>query len=285
MSPVIPPARGRGPAGVRSGSVVRAGGPVVTGGVRIGQPSPAGEWSPQWSDNVVDFDRDAFTRFIADKGYEVTWEKSVLCPNVPGDGLSPRDHALGCPVCGGIGYLYVDPVRTAMLVQGVKLNQSYFAYGRWDMGNMLITAEPELTVDYWDRITLGNGVGRFTQRLVRQPGTPFDRPRYAPLCFHYVAWVDRSGALATFEQDADFRVAPDGSIEWVGAQPDAGSTFSVCYDYRPRYVVMDLVHHHRDSTIGGQHYQFPVQALAKLDYLIRNEGADAPQVVDKDPFQ
>ena len=84
----------------------------------------------------------------------------------------------------------------------------------------------------------------------------------------------------------DGRVSADGaSIEWVASQPDAGSFYSVCYDYRPRYVVLDLVHHHRDSTVDGQHYQFPVQAVAKLDFLTRNESADARQVVDKNPFE
>lgn len=269
-----------------SGNVTRSGG-VSRAGVRVSLPSPAGEWSRQWQENVVDFDRDQFTRFIADKGYVVLWEKAVLCPNVPGTGLSPRDHAIGCPVCDGRGFVYVDPIETRMLMQGVKLNQSFYAYGRWDAGGMLVTAEPEFTIDYFDRLTLHNGVGRFTQRLVRQPGSTVDKLKYAPLCFHYVAWVDRGGALVPFSHGVDFRVSADGSsIEWPGpSQPDAGSVYSVCYDYRPRYVVLDLVHHHRDSTIEGQHYQFPVQAVAKLDFLVRNEGADAAQVVDKNPFE
>lgn len=281
------PAAGRGVAGVTRGSVVRTASVSRTGGVRVALPSPAGEWSPQWQDNVVDFDRDAFTRFIEDKGYAVSWEKAVLCPNVPGTGLSPRDHAIGCPICDERGFIYVDPTPTKMLMQGIRLNQSFFAYGRWDVGNMLVTAEPEFTVDYFDRLTLGNGVGRFTQRLVRQPGLVADKLKYAPLCFHFVGWVDRAGALVQFSQDADFRVSADGaSIEWPDAnQPDAGSFYSVCYDYRPRYVVLDLVHHHRDSTVEGQHYQFPVQAVAKLDFMIRNEGEDPRQVIDKNPFR
>lgn len=271
-----------------SGLVSKSGGVSRGGGiVRVALPSPAGEWSPQWQDNVVDFDRDQFTRFIDDKGYCILWEKAVLCPNVPGTGLSPRDHAIGCPICDGAGFVYVDAVETKMLMQGIRLSQSYFAYGRWDAGNTLVTAEPEFTVDHFDRLTLGNGVGRFTQRLLRQPGAPADRLKYAPLCFHFVGWVDRSGALAKFTQDVDFRVSADGgSVEWPGAnQPDAGSFYSVCYDYRPRYVVLDLVHQHRDSTVEGQHYQFPVQAIAKLDFLVRNESSDARQTVDQNPFE
>ena len=280
------PRPGIGRAGIRR-DFPRGAGVSRTGSVRVSLPSPTGEWNPQLDDNVVDFDRDAFTRFIDDKGYSVTWEKAVLCPNVPGTGLSPRDHAIGCPFCDERGFVYVDPISTKMLMQGVRLNQSFFAYGRWDAGNMLVTGEPEFTIDYHDRLTLDNGVGRFTQRLVRQRGAVADRLKYAPLCFHFVGWVGRTQTLVQFTQDVDYRVSADGlSIEWSGAsQPDAGSVYSVCYDYRPRYVVMDLVHHHRDSTIEGQHYQFPMQAVAKLDFLIRNEGADARQIEDKNPFE
>lgn len=283
---IMQPRPGVGRAGVRRDGVSRAG-VSRTGSVRLSLPSPTGEWNPQLDDNVVDFDRDAFTRFISDKGYDITWEKAVLCPNVSGAGLSPRDHAIGCRICGGGGYVYVDAITTKMLMQGIRMNQSFFAYGRWDVGNMLVTAEPEFTIDYFDRLTLGNGVGRYTQRLVRQPGAAVDRLKYAPLCFHYVAWVDRSNMLVPFIADVDFRISADGSsVEWFGVnQPDANSFYSVCYDYRPRYVVLDLVHHHRDSTIDGQHYAFPVQAVAKLDFLIRNEGQDARQVLDTNPFQ
>jgi hypothetical protein len=265
--------------------VTREGSVSIGGGIRL--PSPAGGWDPQLTDGTVDFDRDAFTRFIADKGYDVTWEKAVLCPNTPGNGLAPGDHAINCTVCDhGLGFIYIDPIETKMLMQGFKLNQSFYAFGRWDAGNQLVTAEPEFRIGPWDRLTLGNGVGRFTQRITRQSGTTLDKLKYSPLCVVYVGWVDRSGALVTFTADEEFQVSADGgSLEWISdAQPDAGARYSILYDYRPRYVVQDLVHHHRDSTIKGVHYQFPVQAVAKLDFMIRDQSTDPQQVVDVNPF-
>ena len=169
-----------------AGIVRVTGGIGRSGGVILGAPSPTGEWNPSLNDQHVDFDRDEFTRFIADKGYKVTFEKAILCPNVPGTGLSPRDHVIGCPICGGSGFIYVQPCKTAMLMQGIKLNQSFYAYGRWDMGNMFVTAEPGFSLDYFDRLTLCNGISRFTQRLVRTSGSTFDVLKYAPLCIEYV---------------------------------------------------------------------------------------------------
>lgn len=267
------------------GAGVTRVGSVGIGTVRVGIPSPAGTWNPQLDSQHVDFDRDQFTAFIADKGYSVTWEKAMLCPNLPGGGLAPRDHNMSCTICDGRGFVYVDPINTSMLMEGIRINQSFYAYGRWDTGNMLVTAEPEMTMEFMDRLTLQNGVARFTQRVIRQLGTMTDVLRYAPLAFRWVGWVDRTGALVTFSGDTDYQVSSDGtSIQWYGNQPDAGSWYTVGYDYRPRYVVLDLVHQHRDSTVEGQHYQFPMQAVAKLDYLVRNEGKDPQQVVDRNPF-
>jgi len=268
---------------VKAGGVSIAGGPFLGG---VGAPSTAGAFNPQHLAQTVDFDRDAFTRFILDKGYSVTWEKAVLCPNVPAGTLAPRDHAMNCQICdNGLGFVYVDPIPTNMLMQGMKLNQSFFAHGRWDMGNMMVTALPEFQINYWDRLTLCNGVSRFTERLVRQLNETSDKLKYAPLCIEYLAWVDRTGALVTFTADTDFTISADGSsIEWTSNQPDAGSFYSVAYKFRPRYVVLDLIHHHRDSTIKGTHYEFPVQAVAKLDFLIRDQSKDAPQTVDENPF-
>lgn len=263
------------------GNVIKTGGVVRAGTIRVGLPSEAGKWNQSLNDQTVDFDRDAFTRFIADKGYEVTWEKSVFCPNV--GGLSPRDHVLNCQLCDhGLGFLYIDPVETRMLMQGIKLNQSFFAYGRWDMGNMLVTAEPEFNINFGDRLTLSNGVARFPERVVRTKGSTSDKLKYEPLSIDHISWVGRDGSLVVIDPTEVTIV--DDTIVWAGTQPDAGSFYSISYMYRPRYVVMDLIHHHRDSTIAGTHYQFPVQAVAKLDFLIRDESKDAPQTVDENPF-
>ncbi len=266
-----------------AGPIIKSGNVIRAGAVRYGVPSAAGEWGAQHTDQVVDFDRDAFTRFIADKGYNVTWEKAVMCPNRPAGGLAPNDHAIDCKLCDfGLGFLYVDPIETQMLMQGMKLNQSFFAHGRWDMGNMMVTAEPEYNITYWDRLTLANGISRFNECVMRTQRSTTDTLKYAPLSVDYITWVDRDGQLATIEP-AEVTYE-DNVITWAGSQPDAGTFYSISYTFRPRYVVLDLLHHHRDSTISGTHYQFPVQAVAKLDYLIRDESKDAAKIIDTNPF-
>lgn len=267
-------------------SIIRKSGSIIVGGgiTPAGTPSPAGQWSAQHEANTVDFDRDAFTRLLHDKGYAVTWEKAVPCPNVMSVGLTPRDHPATCPFCDGREFLYVSPQETRMLMQGIKLDQAFYAYGSWNMGSMMVTALPEFRLSYYDRLTLTNGVSRFAERVMRQPNATTDKLKYTPLTIEYVAWVNRSKALVEFVDGTNFQ-AVDGDLEWLTGAPDPESYYTISYTYRPRYVVLDLTHHHRESTVKGVHYEFPVQAVAKLDFLIRNEGRDnESQARDQNPF-
>lgn len=271
--------------------VIRTGG-VIRGGTQIGvdgasTPSPAGTWAPQFNDQIVDFDRDAFTRLLAGKGYDITWEKATLCPNRPSGGLAPKDHALNCQVCdNGLGFVYYDSIPTKMLITGVRLDQSYFAHGRWDPGQVMVTSLPEFRINWWDRLTLCNGIARFYELVRRQPNTLTDQLKYEALHVSHLSWVDRSGALACFEDGVQFRLDAEGRILWLTDTgiPDDNVYYSVAYEYRPRYVVQALMHQHRESTVQEKHYEFPVQALAKLDFLIRDESTDAAQTEDVDPF-
>ena len=74
-----------------AGIVNVTGGVGRSGGVRIALPSPAGTWNPQWTDQKVDFDRDEFTRFIADKG------------DVKGNGILVDTSAATAAPNGGVG--------------------------------------------------------------------------------------------------------------------------------------------------------------------------------------
>jgi len=267
--------------------IKQTGSVSIGGGTKLGVPSPAGTWSSQYDGATVDFDRDAFTRALYDKGYDVCWQKATICPNRPDGSLAPRDHPINCQVCdNGLGFLYFDEVNTRMLITGVRLDQSYYAYGRWDTGNATVTALPEFRLNYWDRLVLNNSVARFHELVRRQPETTTDKLKYAALCTNHVSWVNRAGALTVFTADSDFTIDSNGAITWLATTgiPDNGDYYSVSYEYRPRYIVLDLLHQHRDSTVQGTHYQFPVQAMIKLDFLIRDESKDAPEVVDQDPF-
>jgi hypothetical protein len=235
-------------------------------------------------DQGVEFNRDDFTRLLRSKGYSVNWQQATFCPNRPRGGLAPKDHSIDCKVCDGSGFLHFDECTTQMLMTGMSLNQNYFAYGRFDVGQVMVTALPTVRLHEWDRLVLNNGVARFHEIVLRQPETNADRLKYNILAVQHVAWMDRSGVLRRFHQDRDFLLR-ENRLVWTAAfLPDPLDYYTVAYTYRPRYVVMDLVHQHRESPVNGVHQEFPVQAVAKLEHLIRDESLDPAAQHDTSPF-
>lgn len=258
---------------------------IRIGGIQIGKPSPVGTYADWYG--RVDFDRDAFTAALADKGYDVIWERALFCPNrVPATshgGIAPKEHRVDCQICDGSGYIYYAPTSTRMLMTSMGLSQGFYAYGRWDSGSQMVTTLPEIRIHPFDRLTLQNGVARYQEIVRRQPDTNIDTLKYAPLCVDNISWVNRVGTMTTYSE-VSYTVV-NNTIVWSSiSRPDNNDYYVISYSYRPRYIVMELMHQHRESTVDGVHYEFPVQAMAKLEFLIRDEGRDAAETEDTSPF-
>lgn len=251
--------------------------------VRTATLEPVGRASPDFSSAY--FDREEFDKLIVSHGYCVTWEKSSLCPNRPAGGVSPRAHDPNCSFCDGRQLVYFDSCETEMLIQAVKLSQQFLSSGRWDTGMSLVTARPGEQIGPWDRITLKNGARKFSENVRRQGGGDTDVLKYAPRDVFYASWVNRDGLLVRLRHKVDFTVSGN-RLAWTTEGPDAGSYYSVAYTFRPRYVLLDMVHEIREQPDdGGPRRPFPVQAVARLDYLVRDESRDPSEVVDDTPFR
>lgn len=267
-----------------SGAGVKILGGIHTSGQIGSTPSGPGQWSADLNSFQVDFNRDEFAKLISAKGYDVVWEKAAICPNRKG--TAPKDHNFACPTCDGRGFVYFDAVTTRMLMTGIKMTESYYAYGKWDGGSVMVTALPDFQINYWDRLTVFSGTNRFQEIVFRQAAGLVDRLKYTPTCISYVSWMDRTDTAVQFDTAADVVITDTGLVQWVSAsKPDAGSYYTIVYEYSPQYIIMDLVHQIRESTVGAQHFPFPLQAVAKLDFLTRDEGKDEPEDVPEDPFK
>lgn len=268
--------------------IERSGG-VEIGGRMVGDPTPSNSQLPaQYRDQYTnDFDRDIFTAAIKDKGYDVLWESAAFCPNRERGGFGPKDHPINCTICDGGAWIYFNPTPTRFLITGVTMQQNFYAQGSWSRGRVMVTGQPEQRLHPFDRITLIDAVARFSEIIFRSPGTNMDRAKYPPVCAEYVTWVNRSGQLQQFREDVDFTITSDGYIRWANDinRPDDNTYYSAAYLYHPRYVVLELTHQYRESTVKGKPYEFPVAAMAQLDFLVRDESADAPQNTFADPFK
>ncbi len=255
-----------------------AGGLIKTGSMEV-LGEPINERTS--SLDRVDLTLAKFLAAIKTKGYKVTWEKAMFCPNRAG--TDPKDHNIACTLCDGSGFLYYDSVDTIMLMTSVTVSEQYYAFGRFDTGRKNVTASPECRLSFWDKLTLRESVGRFTELLFRQPDTMNDKAKYSVLDLVNVSWVDRAGDVAEAVLGFDVSIDADtGALVWASDdnRPDDRSYYSVSYEYHPEYVVTDLPHHIRDTQIlgsaeEGAHQTFPVQAVAQLNFLTRDQGEDS----------
>lgn len=246
----------------------------------------------QWSNFRVDFQQHAFLQEILTKGYPALWEKNTVCPNAVGD---VNQHRIDCTLCDGKGYVYYDAVPMRCLITSISLKEMWKESGRFDLGTGMITTEPGVRLYYWDRITLTDSMVRYSERLQRGSllserlkyapvvpslRPPVDNPLKEPLPFvpPFIYCLDQT--RQGWHHNLDFTVSGN-QIQWVtGRGPAEGMFYSLAYFFRPVYIVLDLVHHFRDSPVGptGPHDMqvFPTQAVARLEFLI-GEPSETPQ--------
>src|SRR6202008_5136753 len=98
----------------------------------------------------VDFKPNLFDALVFDKGQKVIWESALVCPCK----LDGRGHIGTCINCGGIGYVFINPVETRMVMQ--SMNQSTKT-AQWSLEKIGITNITTRSIDVlgdMDRITV-----------------------------------------------------------------------------------------------------------------------------------
>lgn len=230
--------------------------------------------------NPVDLDR--IKAVIQAQHPNVLWEKAALCPNVIDNG----DHNPACDLCLH-GILFFDPQQVSMLVQAANLQQQFYIQGQFKSGSALVTALPENAISYGDRITIINNKVRTSDKRRRAQGTLIDKPKY-PI----IDVVLLRTSKTTYKMGSDFNINKDGFIEWTPSKkrrPADGEWYTIVHTHRPVYIITELVHQHRErrvkqGTSREQTVVLPIQGLARLDFLVRDESKDAPETKHTSPF-
>ena len=235
----------------------------------------------QWAQNVP-INADAFAALIQAQSPGVYWEKAAQCPSR----LKNGDHDPTCMICDH-GILFFEKIECAMLVTSTTLQQNYYIQGRLDSGSVLVTSLPANPISYLDRITVKANFVRDSELRQRTQGTFVDPLKFPALEVHLLRTKDR-----TFVCGSDFNINKDGLIEWsktMAARPRTGEWYTIVYSHYPVYIITEMLHHHRDRLVKQltdkqQAVRLPIQGLAKLYQLVRNEGKDAPAVTYSNPF-
>lgn len=113
----------------------------------------------QISTGRVDLDANKFDNAVYEKGYPVTWESALKCPCK----LDGRGHLPTCINCGGAGWVFINPVKTKMVIQSMNISTKYAQWSVEKVGIAQITTRSVDNVGDMDRITLDESISKMSQ--------------------------------------------------------------------------------------------------------------------------
>lgn len=221
----------------------------------------------------IDFNVALFSRLIEEKGYEVKWEKAIVCPcaKIGADGYTAQP-SLDCDVCDD-GYRYIEPqIIRAIMSELTEIHDYMRPYGQFVIEDVKVTTRHIHPLDFMDRITMIHSVIRYSEVLNR---SEFSRDEFRYPVEQMICALTET---ATFTEGVDFRII-DNLIDWsIGSDPIAeDEAYSVAYLTRPVYKVIQFPHKFRDTQVAFQrrvpeHEKLPVQAVARFDLIRDRDG-------------
>lgn len=269
------------PSKIQPPSPVQKSDRIVSVPPTIGEHDYSGP-GPAKQKTRADFRPEEFERVILQHGKYVTWRKAMLCPCENHETGQPK---LDCEDCDGSGYVYVDPHNIqAHMVSFDKSTRIYEKFGMWLEGNVMVTVMPQYRLGFRDSIEMQDAIMSFNELLRKgnRRGKRSKLPDGHDSARYRIASVTRlayhspgDDSFVLLEPGYHFEVSDDGWIHWLspGSVVPDGATFSVLYDFHPVFQIVSHPHATRDDVRGTKvpddtAYSLPIQAAARLDYLI-----------------
>lgn len=230
-----------------------------------------------------DFDPTGFDILVYQKGKEVVWESAVKCP-CKSDG---RGHLTTCVNCGGTGWVFINPVKTRMVVQSMNLSSKYGNWALERIGMANITTRYVDIVSDMDRITLTDSVSKFSQ-IVRP--TISHNKLFAFLNYNVISILD----VFLFKNDgsplkllSSSQYSHDGNKIIITDKKlyTEGMTVSVRYTHNIQYFIIDIIREMRESSVKNESNKetitkLPLSAVGRrCHYVLNPDNFDTSSVV------
>lgn len=217
--------------------------------------------------NLGDLEVAEFAELVADVGeVPLRWLRRIgdcsRCGQNIG-GFNRRDPS--CPVCGGTGTIFREgDLPLDSLTEGKIIAQNAMI-GRTRMPVAL--QEGDLVVTYMsgdyplgdgDRFILPSRRQTHSERLARGAGTE-DKLQYTPVYGIYYVYGQDAEIITGWGLSADSR-----SVVWDfnAGNPQAGTQYTVLYEYHPEWVIAGGSQHQRVRANTGE--SFPNRVVMRM---------------------
>lgn len=223
----------------------------------------------------VEFGLGEFEAIIENKGYNVLWEETVMCP-CRGENTAPL---LTCKNCLGTGWVMLGLRKTKMIASSINANTKYTVWSPERKGTIQITSLHRDRLSIMDRITITDSETVDSEVLYLSEknleGKRFSYTVYkVNRASHVFGFKDVNSALVPLTDGEDYEM--DGYVFTLlpNVKTQNMKVISIRYTHYPQYFVIDIPHDIRSSNVRDHNHRekkihLPINAVAaKSSYVL-----------------
>jgi hypothetical protein len=225
----------------------------------------------------VDFKKSHFDDNVWNKGYNVIIERAIRCPCKTKGG----DHLLSCMNCGGLGFVFYNPVKTRVLSTGTTARRDERDWGEEETGSKQVTAMSTQQIGYMDKITYLDSKAYYSEVLFVNSTKQARSVYYINQVEDAFLFVNESTKLlplTTTEYTTDGNV-----ITFTGSNVQPNSLVSIRYEHFDVFHIVEMIREvmvtniKKTSTDDVTH--MPAHAVAKKAHYVFTKLSTTPNAV------
>jgi len=223
----------------------------------------------------VTFSVSEFEAIVQNKGYNVLWEETIMCP-CRGENTSPL---LTCKNCLGTGWVMLGLRQTKMIITSINSNTKYTVWSPERKGTIQVTALNRDKLSYMDRITIIDSE-TIDSEILYLSNKDVNGKSYAYSVYKMNSIINIFGfssptsPLVPLTLGEDYEFNDYTFTLKSNLKTQNMKIVSIRYKHYPQYFVIDIPHDIRSSNIRDENHTerkiyLPINAIAaKASYVI-----------------
>lgn len=214
----------------------------------------------------MEFNVPAMHQLLNDRGVEVLWEKSYLCPCRTKLTGSPNTL---CPICKGRGIAYLPAKKVVVAIQSQERDVANRDLGLYDSGTAIGTTMPESHITFRDRLSLPHV--EIDQSMIFDVTTRrIEKGMWLAYDVKEITLAVTDGGKALYDED-DYTIDIENNL-FFPKEHLLGKNVSLNITTTLRYIVIDLLKESRYQHVMKGTVMEKFESLPKK-LLLRREDA------------
>jgi len=233
----------------------------------------------------VDLRAPDFDVLVEQKGVNLKVYRTMYCPNVKS--VDAAEHEIDCPLCNGSGWIDRNHICVKGFIQNQDMERMLDnAAGQHDGNSVLISFPIGVELQYFTRIELVDFTEIYFQRVMRKAGSNTDVLKYKACRVNMI--IDKNNV--EYFQDQDFKIDPNGNIQWLLRKPADEVIYSIHYECHIQYRATRAMHVARFTQYKApgnpkvEHIKMNEQWLCTKEFLLRRKDINSGNDLEQQPL-